>query len=881
MKKNKIVNQFSALKKKKKRGYFSLFALLFSLTVSAQTTLSTAENYVYTKNCLDADCVKKAETVQYFDGLGRPLQTIAINATPQGKDMVSPIEYNPHGKQVKSYLPIPQQTAGGAFYQTPFANVSNTYGNEKIYSEKVYDNIYTDRIKKVIPVGEAWAQKSVEMGYDTNANGEVRKYMVTTENWIEGRTDSKITLSGTYAANQLMKTSITDEDGNITTEFQNGEGQTVLVRKNDGEHDVDTYYLYNEFGQLAYVIPPLAVANTAPDLTVLSNLCYQYRYDGMGRTVEKKLPGKGWEFIVYDKQDRVVAVQDAVMRNKGQWLYTKYDRFGRVAFTGISTGGERSTEQGIAEAYGNNNATRTSGVFFNREGMDVYYDPNGTYPGVGWVKLLSVNYYDTYPSYSFNPAFPGTILGEPIITDAQNASVNTLAMPTLSLVKNIEDDNWTKSYLYYDGKGRIVGTYSINHLGGYTKTESQLDFAGVTKQTKVYHKRQNIDTERVISQTFEYDSQNRLKKQWHQVDGRASELMAENTYNELSQLSNKKVGNNLQSINYTYNVRGSLIKVNDPANLGTQLFGYEVKYQNPQNTSVSVGKYNGNISEVIWKTASDHIVRQYNYQYDALNRLKKGTYSEPGASVPQNGMFNETVVYDVNSNITSLQRNGKSVSSSAQLIDNLTYNYSGNKLNSITDASGNYNGYPDTSGNTISYDDNGNMKDHIDKGVLKIDYNILNLPDYIEFDKLYVSREYPDLFFNVNTKHLYRADGTKLQKTYTSGSGKTNTETVTITDYLDGFQYESRYTGTRTAPVLKFVPTAEGYYNFENNKYIYSYTDHLGNVRLSYSKNTSGSAEVLEENNFYPFGLKHEGYNALTGNPAYNYEYNGKELQKE
>ncbi|WP_223609648.1 RHS repeat-associated core domain-containing protein, partial [Chryseobacterium sp. OSA05B] len=42
-----------------------------------------------------------------------------------------------------------------------------------------------------------------------------------------------------------------------------------------------------------------------------------------------------------------------------------------------------------------------------------------------------------------------------------------------------------------------------------------------------------------------------------------------------------------------------------------------------------------------------------------------------------------------------------------------------------------------------------------------------------------------------------------------------------------------------------------------------------------------GSAEVLEENNFYPFGLKHEGYNALTGNPAYNYEYNGKELQKE
>ncbi len=39
--------------------------------------------------------------------------------------------------------------------------------------------------------------------------------------------------------------------------------------------------------------------------------------------------------------------------------------------------------------------------------------------------------------------------------------------------------------------------------------------------------------------------------------------------------------------------------------------------------------------------------------------------------------------------------------------------------------------------------------------------------------------------------------------------------------------------------------------------------------------------EVIEENNYYPFGLKHEGYNGLTGNPSYQYKYNGKELQTE
>ncbi|MEC3875552.1 hypothetical protein [Chryseobacterium salviniae] len=48
---------------------------------------------------------------------------------------------------------------------------------------------------------------------------------------------------------------------------------------------------------------------------------------------------------------------------------------------------------------------------------------------------------------------------------------------------------------------------------------------------------------------------------------------------------------------------------------------------------------------------------------------------------------------------------------------------------------------------------------------------------------------------------------------------------------------------------------------------------------MSYFHNGSG-IEVLEENNYYPFGLKHEGYNVLTGNPAYQYKYQSQELQE-
>ncbi|MGI9527473.1 MAG: RHS repeat-associated core domain-containing protein [Weeksellaceae bacterium] len=59
----------------------------------------------------------------------------------------------------------------------------------------------------------------------------------------------------------------------------------------------------------------------------------------------------------------------------------------------------------------------------------------------------------------------------------------------------------------------------------------------------------------------------------------------------------------------------------------------------------------------------------------------------------------------------------------------------------------------------------------------------------------------------------------------------------------------------------------------------------MGNIRLSYSdKNGDGKIsdypiEILDENNYYSFGLEHEGYNGKECD--YKYKYNGKELQDE
>ncbi|WP_369426807.1 hypothetical protein, partial [Profundicola chukchiensis] len=74
---------------------------------------------------------------------------------------------------------------------------------------------------------------------------------------------------------------------------------------------------------------------------------------------------------------------------------------------------------------------------------------------------------------------------------------------------------------------------------------------------------------------------------------------------------------------------------------------------------------------------------------------------------------------------------------------------------------------------------------------------------------------------------------------------------------MDSFQYIDGE--------LQFFPTSEGYVRkTEGNRrqqffdYVYNYTDHLGNIRLSYTTDpqSPSNIKILEESNYYPFGLQ-------------------------
>ncbi|HLN95633.1 MAG TPA: hypothetical protein VK183_08350, partial [Flavobacterium sp.] len=69
----------------------------------------------------------------------------------------------------------------------------------------------------------------------------------------------------------------------------------------------------------------------------------------------------------------------------------------------------------------------------------------------------------------------------------------------------------------------------------------------------------------------------------------------------------------------------------------------------------------------------------------------------------------------------------------------------------------------------------------------------------------------------------------------------------TKTDYLGGFQYKDGE--------LAFFTTPEGYVKHTKDEfnYVYNYTDHLGNNRLSYTWDPNQQQlEIMEENNYYP-----------------------------
>lgn len=888
------------------------------------------DNYVKTTVYRDSLVQKPQVNITYFDGLDRPIQQIAHQQSGSGKDIITPIEYDAFGRQVKEYLPyVPDVTPSLDYRSSAISEQAqfSQYTGQVAYSEKLFENSPLNRVLKQAAPGNDWAipatpsdpDHTVKFDYLTNGENEVKLFTaVATPNNVLNIYTIAFGEYGSnyYAPNQLYKTVTKDENwdaslnttDHTTEEFKDKEGRVVLKRTYNQGDPHDTYYVYDQYGNLTYVIPPLVV-----DVTIaqqLEELCYQYKYDYRNRLVEKKLPGKQWEYIVYDKLDRVVATGPALTPFGGTakgMMITRYDHFNRPVYSGWSPKvnidtAYRKVLQDDFNAATSLSETRTQS---NTIGNVVigYTSTDNIVTDSDFI-LLTVNYYDDYNFPSAQAVPNGDVFGH-------RAAINVKGLPTGNWVRILGNANLTESELtttfYDDFKYKPIVSHTTNFLGGFTTVKNQYAFDGLVLKTETNHKRTASDELLTTLDEFEYSNQGRLINHFHKVYNNPKELLAHNKYDELGQLISKNVGGQdatgataLQKVDYQYNLRGWMTHINNYNNLNetvgfeTDLFAFKINYNNPELVmgETTEGLYNGNISQTFWRSASDDIKRKYGYHYDSLNRLTDATYMR-GSGVYNS--YNESLAYDKNGNITFLQRNGalESASDVPIQIDNLEYSYQGNQLLAVQDFSNDPMGFKDNNQALTTdyvYDANGNMIVDSNKGIDQILYNHLNLPTYVDFGAL------------GSISYLYDATGRKVRKTVTENSVNT------ITDYLNGFQY--------TDEKLNFFPHAEGYVNVTQCdecgesqtvqryfNYVYNYTDHLGNIRLSYSYDAHDQeVKILEENHYYPFGLKHSNYNTekskydFTGDDhsilsivqvssnyrlPYKYKFQGQERQDE
>ena len=293
-----------------------LYIMIFSIC-GGTVAQTTTENYIKTTTyrAPSTGVITENDTlvsISYFDGLGRPKQNVAVKAGGQQQDIVTPVVYDEFGRQTRQYLPFAATTQNGdihldpitqleAFYNTKYGNTPNPY------SESVLENSPLNRVLEKGAPGASWmadpesdTDHTIKYEYGTNSAGEVRAYRVSLNPDYIPTLDSL----GFYQTSQLYKTITKDEnwqpaDGNnhTTEEFRDKYGRIVLKRTyadmpGQPQTAHDTYYIYDDFGNLTYVIPPKVNTDDGISAQELNELGYQYIYDHRNRLVEKKLPEK-------------------------------------------------------------------------------------------------------------------------------------------------------------------------------------------------------------------------------------------------------------------------------------------------------------------------------------------------------------------------------------------------------------------------------------------------------------------------------------------------------------------------------------------------------------------------------------------------------------
>lgn len=838
---------------------------------------SKKQNYIKETVHLDTNGAS-IENVSYYNGLGN-LSEIVSTASGTSDNVYTFKTYDSKGRESKNFYPTP--IGSGLDFKDYYSFVSassNYYNDEYAFKQNYYDD--ADHIVREDVAGNNWHAHSAhnECSYETNTlSDKVIRY------------DADPIAKSYYPEGCLEKESAKDADGNEVVIFKDLDGNTILERRNQG----DTYYVYDKLGQLRYILSP-----QYQEKEDLAAYAYQYDYDKCGNLVRKTLPGSQYTQYWYDKEGLLAYEQDALLRDKGLYRFYLYDRFDRVVLVGTTT----SCNTNIKNAKLNVSFSSQNGGIAN-SGYAFYGNTSNFSKGSN-VSLEKAYYYDSYDflSGAFKDDFAP-------ISPSQKGGCNDLLAGSIIKTSN---GQFLFTVNSYDPKGNLINT-STKGLKGYTSKVSNtysLTNKLVTSDAELDVKYGELLK---ISLTNEYSTRNNLliSKKLILSHGEGTESSSTLNYmydatNRLSQIVRPEQYGN---VSYSYDVHGWPVKIESNS------FKEELSYSDGVGTPC----YNGNISSLKWSNSNYSEKRGYKFHYDRLNRLTEANYGE-GESLSNAGdNFKESVNYDLNGNITSLERHGKKQDGTYGVIDKLNVSLNGNQIVNISDAADKivYEGAldfePASDGiSSCKYNDFGALISDTGRGITMIEYDNNKNPIRIQFSNGNV------------TKYIYSAEGTKLRTIYYTAMPNINVpdgctheldaSEIQTTDSLDflmegnlilkngrinKYLFEGGYCGiAKPAPPFSLYEdgsdseiSEEEQKAYEERRkewtkavealnatdvfnFYYYNKDHLGNNR----EVIDFGGKICQVINYYPFGTPFSDQSTTLQADFQPYKYNGKEF---
>lgn len=407
-------------------------------------------------------------------------------------------------RKTKTWLPAVVNQGGGTYtYPDDIRKSTPTlYADRNPYTEDIYDSSSHEKKLQHYGPGEKWRPKQSAQRVAYLMNNSTDSLYCPQFKVLKNEISYTLVKDTDFASGQLTVVRTLGESGELSYEFTDANGQTLLVRTVDKTQTTspvfyDTYYVYDIYGNLCYVLPPAMTAAMNPSdasqmSTLLQKYGYCYIYDAYNCCIAKQTPGSGWTYYAYDNVKRVYLCQPENLRAKNQWYLMNYDAMGRIIAKTIMTPRNKFTLQSIYDHSLNSDDNTVFREQFMKNPVSVKYPEYHRY-GNGVQNLLPFQ----------------DVQG--VVNWAECTSDNTGLKRHVQLPVYTQDAvKYVNRTYYYDREARLIQTVEQNHLGGINRKSVKYNYIGspvIVDEQIQPGSGVKVDTKRT---TYEYDHANRL-----------------------------------------------------------------------------------------------------------------------------------------------------------------------------------------------------------------------------------------------------------------------------------------------------------------------------------------------------------------------------------